>query len=70
MGKDETPALSLIFDPKVPRVPGQVLDGEAHIYFPTLLSDNIEEVHLKLRGSIVTYVWLSNVRVSRTESVS
>lgn len=60
MGKDETPALSLLFDQKVPRVPGETIAGEVHLYFPTLVADNVEEVHIKLRGSIVTFVLYKN----------
>ncbi|KIP10197.1 hypothetical protein PHLGIDRAFT_22411 [Phlebiopsis gigantea 11061_1 CR5-6] len=56
MGHDDIPALSLVFNPRIARVPGEVLQGEVHLYFPTLLSDNIEEVHLKLRGSVVTKI--------------
>ena len=54
MGKDDTPALTLVFDQRVPRIPGETITGEVHLYFPTLLADNVEEVHIKLRGSIVT----------------
>lgn len=55
MGKDETPALTLLFDPRVPRVAGETIEGEVDLYFPTLVADNVEEVHVKLRGSVLTY---------------
>lgn len=54
MDKD-TPAVRLVFDPRV-RVEGETVEGEVHLYFPTLREDNIEEVHIKLRGSLQTYV--------------
>lgn len=56
MAKDDIPALGLVFDQKALRVPGEVITGKVHLYFPTLVADNVEEVHIKLRGSIVTYV--------------
>lgn len=56
MGKDETPALALVFDQKTTRVPGDAITGEVHIYYPTLIADKVEEVHIKLRGVAVTYV--------------
>ena len=52
--KGETPTFTLVFNSKVPRVPGENLKAEVRLYFPTLLSDNVEEVFIKLRGSIVT----------------
>ena len=58
MGHDEheLEAVNLIFDPKRVRVAGETLEGEVDLYFPKLMEDKIEEVHVKLRGAIVTYV--------------
>ncbi|KAI0087757.1 hypothetical protein BDY19DRAFT_953036 [Irpex rosettiformis] len=49
------PAISLMFDKRL-RVAGEVLEGEVHINFPSLMKDKVEEVHIKLRGSIYTYI--------------
>lgn len=57
MGKEDIPAVSLVFDPRV-RVGGETLEGAVDLYFPSLMEDNVEEVHIKLRGSIVTSVAL------------
>ena len=53
MGDDEP--ISVIFDPHV-RVAGEVIQGEVHLNFPLLQKDKVEEVHVKLRGSVNTYV--------------
>lgn len=50
-----TPAVDLVIDPQV-RVRGETIEGEVHLYFPTLMKDNIHEVYIKFRGSIKTYV--------------
>jgi hypothetical protein len=51
-------AVSLVFDNKRVRVEGETLEGEVLLYFPKLVEDNVQEVHVKLRGSIVTYASL------------
>lgn len=56
--QEEIPTISLMFDGRL-RVAGEVLEGEVHVNFPALMKDKVEEVHVKLRGSIVTYVPLS-----------
>ena len=50
---EEAPAVSLMFDNRL-RVAGEVLEGEVHLNFPSLMKDKVEEVHIKLRGSIYT----------------
>jgi hypothetical protein len=49
----ELPAISLMFDGRM-RVAGEVLAGEVHLNFPILMKDKVEEVHIKLRGSVYT----------------
>ncbi|GJE88447.1 hypothetical protein PsYK624_045300 [Phanerochaete sordida] len=55
MGKDELEAVNLLFDPRL-HVSGEFVEGAVDLYFPKLMEDNIEEVHIKLRGSIMTKV--------------
>lgn len=45
----------LIFDPST-KVAGQVIEGAVDLHWPTAIDKNIEEVILKLRGEINTYV--------------
>lgn len=50
-------ALTLFFSDYV-RVAGEVLQGRVDVNVPMALEDKIENVRVKLRGSIVTYVFL------------
>jgi hypothetical protein len=36
------------------KVAGETIHGEVRLYFPGLMKDKIEEVHVKLRGSVFT----------------
>lgn len=40
-----------------------MLRGEAELHFPQVVEDQLEEVHVKLRGSIHTYVVFCNMFV-------
>lgn len=51
---DDQP-IHLVFDSRL-RVAGEVLDGEVHLNFPILMKSKVQEVHVKLRGSVYTYV--------------
>lgn len=53
MSSDEIPAIALKYN-SVLRVAGEVIEGEVHLHFPTLMKDKVEEVHVKLRGSVYT----------------
>ena len=46
-------SISLFFDNSV-RVGGETLRGVVKLQFPGVIQDGVEEVHVKLRGSIVT----------------
>ncbi|PSR74839.1 hypothetical protein PHLCEN_2v9553 [Hermanssonia centrifuga] len=48
-------AITLVFARKL-RVAGEILEGEIHLDFTELTRDKIEEVHVKLRGSIFTKI--------------
>ncbi|KAI0688328.1 hypothetical protein BC835DRAFT_1373087 [Cytidiella melzeri] len=50
---DVPPAISLMFAKNL-RVAGEVLEGEVHLNFPVLTKSKVEEVHIKLRGSVYT----------------
>ncbi len=50
-------AITLVFARKL-RVAGEILEGEIHLDFTELTRDKIEEVHVKLRGSVFTYVFV------------
>ena len=54
-GSELSNAINLVFDPHL-RVAGEVVEGSVDLYFPKLRDDNIEEVHVKLRGFFATYV--------------
>ncbi len=45
------PPITLLFAPSM-RVGGEVLQGEVELRFPQILQDEIEEVHVKLRGKV------------------
>ena len=47
----------LVFDPSL-KVAGQVLEGSVELYWPEAVDKNIEEVIIKLRGELSTYVCL------------
>lgn len=53
MSTPHTPTIQLVVQPTL-RVPGEVVEGVAQLYFPNLAKDKIEEVHVKLRGTIYT----------------
>ncbi|KAI0087523.1 hypothetical protein BDY19DRAFT_954117 [Irpex rosettiformis] len=55
MPSEENQAIRLIFQP-VLRVAGEVIEGEVHLHFPSLMKDRVEEVHVKLRGSVYTRI--------------
>ncbi|KAI0802071.1 hypothetical protein BC629DRAFT_1284933 [Irpex lacteus] len=55
MPTSHTPTIQLVVQPTL-RVPGEVVEGVAQLYFPNLAKDKIEEVHVKLRGSIYTEI--------------
>ena len=46
-------ALHLKYDP-VLRVAGEVITGEVHLHFPSLMKDTVKEVHVRLHGSVFT----------------
>ena len=52
-GEQQLEAVNLVFDPRL-HVPGEFVEGAVDLYFPKLMDDKVEEVHIKLRGSIVT----------------
>jgi len=49
-------SIALLFRPGV-RVGGETLHGEVELRFPQVQEDEIEEVHVKLRGSVIAYVF-------------
>lgn len=51
---DDEP-IHLVFEAHL-RVAGEVLNGEVHLNFPALMKSKVEEVHVKLRGSVSTFV--------------
>ncbi len=51
-------AVSLVFDTK-PRVAGETVQGEVHLNFRLLELNEFEEVNVKLRGVVSTYVGCS-----------
>ncbi len=50
-----TETIKLVFEPTL-RVAGETVQGEVHLNFPGLIRDKINEVHVKLRGYVYTYV--------------
>lgn len=44
-------SISLLFAQSM-RVGGEVLHGEVELRFPQILQDEVEEVHVKLRGKV------------------
>jgi hypothetical protein len=50
--------------PDVVRVAGETLQGTVDINIPMATEDKVENVRVKVRGSIVTYVLLFVVRSS------
>lgn len=54
-GSELSNAINLVFDPHL-HVAGEVVEGSVDLYFPKLRDDNIEEVHVKLRGFIATRI--------------
>ncbi|KAI0802029.1 hypothetical protein BC629DRAFT_161207 [Irpex lacteus] len=38
------------------KVAGEAIGGEVHLFFPGLIKDKIQEVHLKLRGFVETKI--------------
>ena len=56
MSNKELESVNLVFDARRLRVAGETIEGEVHLYFPKLMEDNVEEVHIKLRGAVRTYV--------------
>jgi len=48
-------SISLIFTPGL-RIGGEVIRGDVELRFPQVLEDEIEEVHVKLRGSVYAKV--------------
>ncbi|EKM51572.1 uncharacterized protein PHACADRAFT_150064 [Phanerochaete carnosa HHB-10118-sp] len=55
MGKDALDAVNLVFNSRL-HVAGEFVEGAVDLYFPKLVEDDIEEVHIKLRGAIMTLV--------------
>jgi hypothetical protein len=53
MSSEDT--IRLEFDASL-KVAGEQIHGEVHLHFPSLIKDKIEEVHVKLRGQVFTYV--------------
>ena len=47
--------INLVFDSKRLRVAGETIEGEVQLTFPKVMEDKVEEVHIKLRGAVVTY---------------
>jgi len=67
----EFPALNLIFSPSRVRVGGEVIHGNVDLYFPSVYKDGIEEVYVKLKGTIITKVTRStgqNVSTDRKKT--
>ncbi|KAH8107956.1 hypothetical protein BXZ70DRAFT_1003376 [Cristinia sonorae] len=52
-------------------VGGQILCGEAELHFPQIIEDQLEEVHVKLRGSVYTRVsrQLGNQHVVQRQNI-
>jgi hypothetical protein len=50
--------IRLLLDPSL-KVAGQVLEGAVDLYWPGIREKNIEEVVLKLRGKLKTYIFSS-----------
>ena len=50
-----TPAL-VVYLPPMTYVSGSTVDGEVEVDFRKLQEDNIEEIHVRLRGTARTYV--------------
>ncbi|KAI0683446.1 hypothetical protein BC835DRAFT_1423249 [Cytidiella melzeri] len=48
-------AITLVFNATL-KVAGEAIHGEVHLDFPSLMRDKIEEVHVKLRGSVYTQI--------------
>ncbi|TCD61739.1 hypothetical protein EIP91_007988 [Steccherinum ochraceum] len=50
-------------------VGGQIISGEAELHFPQVVQDELEEVHVKLRGTVHTRIsrQIGNQRVVRRE---
>ncbi|KAI0783743.1 hypothetical protein C8Q75DRAFT_781758 [Abortiporus biennis] len=47
-------SISLVFTPAL-RVGGEVISGEVELHFPQVHEDEIEEVHVKLRGQVYAF---------------
>ena len=61
---DDSEVISL-FLPKQLRVAGEKIVGEVHLNFAQLQNTPLEEVHVKLRGSVFTYAttFIAAVRI-------
>ncbi len=53
MSSVETQTIQLLFQPTL-KVAGEVIGGEVLLFFPGLMKDKVEEVHVKLRGFVLT----------------
>ncbi|KAI0087761.1 hypothetical protein BDY19DRAFT_953056 [Irpex rosettiformis] len=47
--------ITLLFEPTL-KVAGETIKGEVHLNFPGLIKDKIDEVYVKLRGSVYTRI--------------
>ncbi len=54
--KSKPPAALAVYFPPAVYTPGSVIEGEVELNFRQLREDNIDEVHVKLRGLAYTYV--------------
>lgn len=44
-------SITLLYAPSM-RVGGEILKGEVELRFPQIIEDEVEEVHVKLRGKV------------------
>ncbi|PSR70565.1 hypothetical protein PHLCEN_2v13604 [Hermanssonia centrifuga] len=59
-------AIDLVFNSDLFKVAGEVLEGEVLLNFPTLQLDKVEEVYVKLEGTISTRITRSRGNTSNT----
>ena len=53
MPNPQTQTIQLVFEPTL-KVAGEVIKGTVQLNFPGLIKAKIEEVHVKLRGTVYT----------------
>ena len=53
MSTSQNSTIQLLFEPTL-KLSDEVIDGVIQLHFPSLIEDKIEEVHVKLRGSVYT----------------